>query len=144
MNETLKADTVFSSKQSENPIPNVRQINETKLNINPSIKKLNLTKENSKNEKNYCLICGKIFQKEKENVNKENKNEFESTFLFNNSICSRCRGPFEHKKEKLEKLSIPILVSLLLQASLKHLDVNNNGKSSAIRKAKFIKISNFI
>eukprot|EP00833_Pecoramyces_ruminatium_P000037 jgi/Orpsp1_1/1174069/evm.model.c7180000048812.1 len=144
MHETLKADTVLSSKQNENPISNERKINEPKLNVNPSIKKLNLKNENSKNE-NYCLICGQLIIKEKETVNNENENvnvnEFESAFLFHNNLCSRCKGPFEHKKEKLEKLSIPILVSLLLQASLKHLDVNNMvnqalyGKQSSLKSA---------
>jgi len=47
----------------------------------------------------------------------------------------------------LEKLSIPILVSLLLQASLKHLDVNNMvnqvlyGKQNSLKSAIVSNIS---
>jgi hypothetical protein len=131
---TLIVDTDITSKPSENSISNVNEINKTKLNVNSIVKTLNLAKDssNTENDKNngknkhYCLICGQLFFCETKNIDKKNnEDECKNAFLFHDRICYRCRGPFQNKKEKLEKLSIPILVSLLLQASLKHLDVNN-------------------
>ncbi|ORX50688.1 hypothetical protein BCR36DRAFT_397383 [Piromyces finnis] len=124
-----------------------------KIESNVILNNLNQNKPQNENDIKHCLICGQIIENDKEKkeqekvnedkeekkVNKEkeenkenekNKDQIEDSeiqkaFVFSHKLCKKCKGPFEHKKEKLEKLSIPILVSLLLQASLKHLDVNN-------------------
>lgn len=88
------------------------------------------TTSNNMTKLNYCQICGRLIQMETNTTTTTTTSENEiledsKIDFFKNEICLRCQGPFEHKKTKLEKLSIPILVSMLLNASLRHLDVNN-------------------
>jgi len=94
MNETLIENIDISSKLNKNSLSNEKEINKTKLNVNSSIKPF--TDDNSNNQ-NYCPICGKLLLHEIKNIdNNSTEDELKNTFSFNDRICNRCRGPFQH------------------------------------------------
>jgi len=114
MNEIKKTNTIPINSE-----PNGQSSTSNTMTTETTFNNVFISPENDKfSEKDikHCLICGKLIEKIKEEIKiekgkkeeegkkeKEKEKEIQfkdkdiqNAFIFNNKLCSRCRGPFQH------------------------------------------------